>query len=400
MALIAVPAWISFDSPGWDAEIYARAIHSVRAGHDPYADGMAAQDAFHRELANHPDAPPPYTYVYSPMTLPLLRAIGTMPPLVSTTGYWLLYIACVLTQIWVEAQAAAENERLLMSLLAPAAAFFPGLLCNDTVLSGNVAFILYGLVLAAALLGWRKGRWLWFYLAMLAASCFKAPMLCLVAIPILSARKQWTLASLAAAAGVTLFAVQRLIWPSLFHNYLRAIGLQFSYNFDYGCSPAGIFSYLTAKAGMPYLLAGTVFYLFYATLVLGTLFYLSRHYLKGDFSLEQWIPVLIAGDLLLNPRLIEYDMAPLALPLALIAWRFAHRIAVPVKATLGLALCFAIANCIAASSSQIWKTTGCVLLSVLFCVGCWTLLEQCRTGNHRRRKSRSDLVLAQSNGPH
>lgn len=399
MALVAVPAWISFDSPGWDAEVYVRAVRSVRVGHDPYADGIAVQDAFRKDLANHPDASPPYTYVYSPMTLPLLRVIGAMPAPVFKTGYWLFYVGCVLAQIWVGARAAAESERVLISLLAPAAAFFPGLLCNDTVLSGNVAFILYGLMLAAALLGWRRNRWLWFYLAVLAASCFKAPMLSLVVIPALSARKQWTSVGIAAAAGVALFAVQPLIWPLLFHNYLRAVGLQFSYNFDYGCSPAGIFSYLTAKAGMPPSPAGAIFYLLYAALVLGALFYLSRRYLQGDFSLEQWIPVLIAGDLLLNPRLMEYDMAPLALPLALIAWRFAHTIAVPLKATIGLAVCFAITNRIAASSPQIWKTTGCALLSLLFCAGCWTLLQQSRTGR-RRLMGRQDLVLAQSHGLH
>lgn len=57
---------------GWDLHVYTNAIHSLRAGHDPYADGIAVQQAFHASpQANDASIMPPYTYVYSPITLPL-----------------------------------------------------------------------------------------------------------------------------------------------------------------------------------------------------------------------------------------------------------------------------------------------------------------------------------------
>ncbi len=45
----------------------------------------------------------------------------------------------------------------VFALLAPAAIFFPGLLQNDVFFSGNVACILYALVLLGAVVGWRAG---------------------------------------------------------------------------------------------------------------------------------------------------------------------------------------------------------------------------------------------------
>ena len=60
---------------GWDLEVYENAIRALRLGHDPYLDGIAVQREFHATLAQHPTAPTPFTYVYSPLTVPLLRVI-------------------------------------------------------------------------------------------------------------------------------------------------------------------------------------------------------------------------------------------------------------------------------------------------------------------------------------
>jgi hypothetical protein len=376
LLLIAMPIWIAHDTPGWDAAIYHTAIKALAAGHDPYADAIAIQQAFHAEKALHPDAPPPYSYVYSPITLPILRVIGKFPVWFSGSLYWLIYLCGVLAEVWIGMQAVEAKERRYFLFLAPLAAFFPGFLANGIVLSGNVAYILYPAVFLTAIYGWKRNRWLWFYLAVLSASCVKAPLLSLTVIPILSARKQWIPAGATVAAGLSLFAIQPMLWPTLFKHYLKAVELQFSYNRDFGCSPAGLFSGVLYDRGLPYSPGSYIFYLCYALPLFAILLYLSRQFLSGAFSLKQWMPVLFVGIILLNPRLIEYDVAPLALPLALIAWRFLAAKLSTGRTILYLSIFFVITNAFALTSWELRKLIDGPLLVVFFLAGCWNLHQK------------------------
>lgn len=375
LGFAAIPIWAHLDHAGWDIVFYRNAITAMQAGHDPYVDAMAAQDAFHRTLAQHPNAIPPYSYVYSPITLPILRFVGHLPSTLAYTLYWLILIGGVFSTLWVLTRAVKGTERTFIAIVLPAAVFFPGLLAHDTILSGNVAFILYALVLLGAARGWLRRQWLCFYLATILASCFKAPLLCLVVIPVLSARKQWLPAGLAVLASASLFLVQPCIWPSLFHHFLQAVELQFSYNHDFGSSPAGIFSYILVAHGVPYSPGSAIFYLLYATADIAILFYLSRQFLRRRFSLQQWIPVLLIGVILLNPRIMEYDAAPLTVPMALIGWRFFSRRLAPHLAAPAFFAFFLAANCFAVGFDITWKPIECFLLCVFFTAGCWDLLH-------------------------
>ena len=381
LAIAAVPFWCDLDpGNGWDAKVYRDAIRSLQAGHDPYADGIAAQSAFYSQIDIPAHTPPPYAYVYAPLTLPLLRMAGALPESVYTWGYWLLYGAAALAQLWVTMQAAEPKERRFLVYVAPAAAFFPGLLQDDTLKCGNVAYILYGLVFLAALHGWRRDRWRWFYAAALAASAIKAPLLSLLAIPILSARRQWIPAGAAAAAGVGMFAMQMWLWPTYFRNYLRVVELQFAYNHDFGISPAGLFSAALSGLGLPYSRAAGLFYILYALLLAGILFYLARQYFDGKFSLERWMPVMLAGVILLDPRVMEYDVAPITLLLALILWRAASSFTGNARAVVICCLILAVLNAIvllardAGVQSSAWKNTEGCLLVMLFAAGSANLL--------------------------
>lgn len=247
---------------------------------------------------------------------------------------------------------------------------------------GNIAFILYGLIFVAAYQGWRRGRWHWFYLAVLAASCFKIQLLSLLVIPILSARRQWLQACTTAFAGVVLFVMQLWLWPAYFHNYLHVIELQFSYNHDFGSSPAGVFSMILLNAGLSYSTASTIIYTFYALLILGVLLYLSRLFLDGKFPLKQWIPVMVTGVILLNPRIQEYDYAPATIFMALILWRCMASLTCPARAIFSCFLFFAVVNVIIVlivpidTSSLYLKCIQCFLLAGAFAAGCWNLLRQ------------------------
>lgn len=368
-------------SPGWDLHVYANAVRSLQIGHDPYWDGIAVQRIFHAHLAEHPNAAPPFTYVYSPITLPLLRWLGRFPLRWVGGMYWLVYGACAAAAMWVGMQAVEPEERPVFMLLAPAAIFFPGLLENDVLFSGNIAYVIYGIVFLTAMIGWRKGQWLWFYLAALAASCCKAPLLSVLAIPVLSSRKQWWQAGVTAVCGVGLFAVQPLLWPAAFQHYLTAVELQFSYNHDFSCSPAGLLADALYNV-IPYTVTSAVFYLVYAVPVFLILFYLSRRYLDGEFSLEQWMPVMLAGVILLNPRIMEYDVASIALPMALLAWRSFAR-----NNSLGktiLEMSFFCALLYQFSRTQ-WRVVECLSLVGLFAAGSWNLYAQVHHAQYRSR---------------
>jgi len=388
VVLGAVAACIPLASYGWDVQVYAAAIHSLRLGHDPYADAMAIQQAYHQQAALHPAGDPPYSYVYSPLTLPLVALVGRLPFAISGAGYWLLYALGVLGQIWFALQLTDRRERRVFVYLAPVTAFFPGLLENGTVLGGNIAYILYAALLLCAMIGWRRGQWRWFYMAALAASCVKAPLLSLVVIPILSARKQWVPALLTGVAGVGLFVMQPLIWPTLFADYLKAVNLQFLYNRDFGCSPAGLFSDLLYTHGIPYSPGGLLFYACYAIPIFGVLLYLSKRFLRGDFPLTEWVPVLLTGVILLNPRIMEYDVAPITLPLALIAWRFFARFTTTGRTILYLGILIGVTNGIAATGWYIRKLVDGPLVVLLFILGCWALVRESRE---------SDLNLVTAN---
>ena len=375
LACVTIPIWNRVDPAGYDIVFYHNAIVSLHAGHDPYVDAMGRQDAFHRTFAQHPNDYPPCSYVYAPITLPLLRLIGHLPTWFALSAYWLVLIASVLSVLWVTTRARQRNELTFVTLIAPLAIFCPGLLAHDTLLSGNVAFILYALVLLTAVAGWRLNIWRWCYLAILIASCFKPPLLTLLAVPFFSARRQVLPAGATATLGLGIFAAQSRLMPALFLHFLQAVQLQFTYNHDFGSSPAGVFSNLLVQHNLPYSTASLVLYLAYAAAICAVLYHLSRRYLQGELTLQQWMPVLLVGTILLNPRIMEYDAAPLAIPMALIAWRFFTRDGITTRAVLTYLGIFVATNLVAVNLTNAWKPTECLLMATVFTTGAWGLLQ-------------------------
>jgi len=376
LTTIAIVVWslVPGYAVGWDLNVYRHAIHSLQSGQDPYADGIAVQRAFHSTLANHPSDYPPFTYVYSPITLPLLGIVGGWPVWLTGVGYWMLYFAGAAVAIWIGMLSVEEDERSVFAVLAPIAIFFPGLVLNDVLFSGNIAYILYGLVFGTAALGWRGKGWGWFYAAVLIASCGKAPMLSLLVIPLVSERKQWLWAGATGMAGIVLFVMQPLLWPGSFGRYLEAVELQFSFNRDFGTSPAGQLAEVLYDA-IPYRMTSAATYLLYAVPFFCALLYLSRRYFDGRFSQKQWIPVVLVGTLLMNPRILEYDTAPMAIPMALIAWRFLGRGSSSVARIVKASIFFALINVWTVfHQAPRWRHMESVVLVAVFVAGAWLLL--------------------------
>ena len=384
LSSIAVWSFVPSYKIGWDFINFKDAIVSLQRGHDPYSDAIAVQDVYRSQLAQHPDTAAPLSYVYSPMTLPLLRVVGEAPLKFSGTMYWMAYAAAFAFLIWVGLQWADEKERKVFVYLAPFTVFFPGLLQNDVLFSGNVAIILYGCILAAAMVGWRRGHWMGFYVVAIVASFFKAPMLSVLAIPVLSARKEWGSSFVAGVVGVAMFCMQPLLWPSLFGNYMKILDTMFKLDQDFSSSPAGVLTEMLYRtSSYQILLAGI--YLAYAIPVFGVLLFLARRYFAGYLTLKQWAPVMLIGVVLLNPRIIEYDVAPITLPMLLLAWRaFANKSSVQGTA-IKMAVLFGIGNlCTIVNLSSVhlaWRWTECALLLSLFATGAKALLVQSRVAD-------------------
>jgi hypothetical protein len=381
---------------GWDFLNFRDAIASLRAGHDPYLDALAVQNAYHAQLARHLDVAAPLSYVYSPATLPLLRAVGKLPLAVSGVLYWILFAAAYVVPMRVGVQWAEDDERRWVMCLAPFAVFFPGLLQSDVLFSGNIAILLYGCALSAAWVGWKKDSWVWFYATVLVASIFKAPMLSLIAIPVLSSRKQWFPGLMVGTAGVFVFCTQPLLWPSLFANYMKILDYMFAMARDFSSSPAGVLTDLFYNPST-YQKTLAFFYLAYAVPVVCVLLYLAPKYFSGQITLKQWAPVMMTGVILLNPRINEYDVAPITLALGLILWRALAKSDSAQAALLKMGAMFLAANVLTtvnlATVHLAWRWIECSLLAGTFMVGAGALLAEVRVEGYDVGSFVDDVVF-------
>ncbi len=380
LAFATVPIYASLEHVGWDLEVYSKAAKMADAGTDLYVQGMSAEKEYAEHRAQHANDPIPLPYLYPPLTLVVLRDAHSLPVSHSVfiVIYCAIYLVAYLALLFVGQQFCTPQERVAFQLLLPAAAFFPGLLQHDNILGGNVSFIFYGVVLTCAYKGWSSGRWTFFYFAVVAGSCCKWPWLTLLAIPVLSAPKQWRSALIAGMVGVGLFLVQPFIWPELFRHFLQACEFEL-YHQGFGVSPAGIFAQAYVQLGHSFVLPAMIVYGLYAPAVAFALFSLSSRYRNGSVSLIQWAPVLLLGVFLLNPRIKDYDVAPLTIPMALIAWRFITRFISTAKAAATCFGLFILANVIALSGilgDNSWNLMSCFLTVILFGFGCWDLSNE------------------------
>ena len=376
---------------GWDAKISWTAVQAVRQGADPYAAGIAEQQTF-RELpasrrAEHLPLPGARRFFdYSPLTLPLLRFLAGLPDGLLALLYWSAVAAGFLLQLGAGFQLADENERRWLALVLPAVAFFPGLVTDDAILSGNVSYILYGLVLAAAVPGWKRSQWFWYYVAVVAASIVKPPSLTLLALPVLLDKRQWIPSASTAIAALFLFATSARMWPELFREHLSALRTLFDVGADFGYGPIGIVGRVLWDRGWPYSPATTGLYLIFAAALGLSLLLMAHHVRRQNLSRDAWIPVALVGTFLLNPRIMKYDMAAITIPMLLLAARGLRALSGDVRTenptdrsrsnrllVVGVA-CFLIPNLLTVFGPTWWPVELMVMLAI-FTVGTWAVLH-------------------------
>jgi len=304
-AACSVVAMALFTPYGCDAKSYLEAIRQYTA----YIHGQESS-----------------SLAYSPLFLiPAAGLARLMPLWLVTALYVFAYCSGWLTQLWAGMQLATPEERRILSYAAPVITFFPGLLISDVFVAGNIAYILYGLMLAAAVQGWKRGRWNWFYLAVLAAACVKIQLLTMLAIPLLCGRRQWMRAVTTGAIGVSLYALQSRIWPQAFQVYVNSLKLMSQSRRDFGCGPVGNLARILQRSGVPHEIPCIVLYACYATGLFLLLLRLARLYRERRICFESWAPVMLLGVVLLSPRIQSYDVAAVSLPMAILAWRSLHK---------------------------------------------------------------------------
>ena len=355
-----------------DAKVYENTVKEVQSGTSPYASGIARLQL--NNARNSRDRT--MNYIYPPMTLPLVRAIGLLPAWLRISALCLFYLSAAWLLLRTEENFLEPGERKFLLWLSPLCIFFPGLLNDDFFLAGNIAPILYGLVCAAALWDWKQRQWKWFYLAVLFAFVFKAPMLTLLAIPVLTRAGEWLKVAITGFIACALMLLQGWIWPGPMNTYLHMMDMEFVYNRQFGFGPTGLLGKALLDHGLPYLGGCAVFYVFSSLAIFLLLRTYSRHYLAGRLSMREWMPVLLIGVILLSPRIKQYDAEAVTLPLAIVAWRGLVDRTTGKKQAVWFAIALLVAGNVLASVANSWDLIEMLLMVTLFGHALWSLQEK------------------------
>jgi hypothetical protein len=373
IAVLLVGIWGDHTSFLRDAMIYRRAVAASHAGQDPYLASLALQQ---HALRFGPDENT-WAFVYPPITLPFLHLVGLLPVRVYETLYWLLYSAGAITQLCALLSILTPEERRAAKYVVPAGLLFPAtMFLQESLFGGNVVYLFYGAIFGAAVAGWRKGHWTFFYAAVFVTSCVKPQMLSMLLIPMLSGAGQWLGSILTGVFTLLVTAAEMFLWPVTYREWRHAIDVQVAlFDREFAFGPTGILGRFLWKHGRPYQLACAIFFLCFAALILLALAYLTRLYRAGKITLTDWLPVLLIGVILLNPRLMGNDFYAVTVPVALILWRAirAHTRSWKTAVFWSLAVML-VANLVAQPTG--YYPDAITLVMFCFVLGGWRLHQQ------------------------
>jgi len=279
-----------------DCGVYADAIKTWMAGGDPY------------RFVSGDDLP----FVYPPV---FLYAGALFARLFTLHGGWILYVAIHLLATaalpWILHRFYLQDRNV--SLLAVYALYFaaPGFIGMLATETGNIAVLGYALLLAAAVPGLRRNRWLFFYVALLLLALAKPSFLPFLLLPLLFGRGQilWSVLTGLLATGSLLS--QRWLTPALYARFTETLAKRTTEVGDVGVSLFGLVFHLLHNLHLPGQIVLPA--LAYAVLALTVLTVLWL--LRSRDRTPPWYALVLLGVLFLNPRLEYYDFC-VAFPLA------------------------------------------------------------------------------------
>jgi len=101
-------------------------------------------------------------------------------------------------------------------------------------------------------------------------------------------------------------------------------------------------------------------------------------YRRNRINAETWIPVLLVGTILLNPRILEYDLHAVALPMMVIVFRsVCSRVKAGMAVAASVVIILALDLC--GVSSEGWdRLRGMMVLVAVMGCGLYSLVVQAR----------------------
>ena len=240
-------------------------------------------------------------FVYAPLVLKMMSIARLIFP---GRALWYAYLALACTAsvclpVLISLCLGIRWLSIPVSILI--SSLLPGFMAEFSLLSGNVAAVLYAMVLGALLFALRSDRWSPFYAAVVASALIKPPMLAFLLFPFL---RGYILPTIASTLAVALcFLAQRLFMPALYHRFTQAVYTQLVLTGDMGF---GLFAKLPEQLRTP---APVVF----AAGVVAVLWYL-RPGGRGNTASRMWLPAVLLTCILTSPRLLGYDAQIAMLP--------------------------------------------------------------------------------------
>jgi hypothetical protein len=288
---------------GWppclvDAHVYRSAVATWLGGNTPYHFNSTVN------------------FLYPPVFLLALSAIRQT---IAIHGFWPLYltahVCATLLLPWLLFRYFLQKHA--WSLFGFYWLFFaaPGFLGMLSLWFGNIASICWAAMLAAAIYGLQRNRWLLFYIAVFVCASIKITFLPILLLPCLCGKRQFLKSVACAASALAGIEAQALIFPSLFAQFREILGLETTNLGDVGKGAFGIFFHLFHLLHVHGLVLPAVGYLIVALLVLGMLLRLKQVY--GDRQPDSWPALVLIGVLFIIPRVQFYDLC-LGFPLAFI----------------------------------------------------------------------------------
>ena len=281
----------------WDAQVYARAIATWRAGGDPY------------RFTTLP-------FLYPPLFLRTATLVSRLFP--GHSG-WYLYLTlttvATLSLPWLLTTVYIRGPWFTPVLALALFTFQPRFIEQQMFNTGNIALLLYAVALLAGISGVRHNRWRWFYAVIFLAGAIKPTMLALLLLPLLAGatRQLWQSAATGGAV-LLLYGLQKLTMPQLYAAFQQASYKRLVVEHDTG---TGVYSQLARVGQHVSLLRPPAADLLVHFCLVGALLvglFAVRGQRDQPAVSRLWMPTLLVATILINPRMSGYDEIVAVLP--------------------------------------------------------------------------------------
>ena len=245
-----------------------------------------------------------------------LYRLAAHTPLMPVFGVWLM-IADVLSIVAIPLILSRLFLGAGLARTALGAGFYFAAFLGAgvfTALVANNGTPLYALIALGLIPAVRRGRWLWFHLAVALATAFKPFYAAFWLVPLLAdadARAQWKAGALAVAGAAAAYAIPWVVAPRLLAAWLHTLTTQTVGHERLGDNLLGAVIAEPISRHWPRAPYAAQFAL---SVVL-----LLEALLLGRLSRTQRIAALVLIAVFLNPRAMRYDLSTAAIPLLAVA---------------------------------------------------------------------------------